>query len=92
MTQHLEERQTIADFVGWNRRLHKALGGGEGPRGALLRWTKEDIIREKKKEDALYPDLHIGQNVPGKEGMKGQGTSLFCFIPRGSATTKIAFK
>ncbi|CAD7942517.1 unnamed protein product [Amoebophrya sp. A120] len=71
----LTERQYLGDFVGWNRRLHAALGRAEGPRGVLLRWARENATD--------YPDLHVGQDVPFSEGIRGQGSSVFCFIPRG---------
>ncbi|CAD7968257.1 unnamed protein product, partial [Amoebophrya sp. A25] len=86
LNQSPADRLYRGDFIGWNRRIHKALGGGEGPRGALLRWMREDSDKSIDGETFAHPeytDLHVAQDVPAEEGLIGQGGSLFCFIPRG---------
>lgn len=69
----VDAREYTGDFVGWNRPLHKAQGTAESPRQRLLKWA------------AKYPDMHIRQDVPYSEALKGSINSKFCFIPRGKS-------
>ncbi|CAE8644132.1 unnamed protein product, partial [Polarella glacialis] len=75
-----EERAYLADFVGWNRPLHRSQGGSasDSPRGQLLAMAKE-------------PDLHIRQDVPYIEAATGSMTSRFCFVPRGKSAWSSRF-
>jgi len=43
------------------------------PRQELLKWAKE------------YTDMHIMQDVPYTEALKGSVNSRFCFVPRGKS-------
>eukprot|EP00392_Amoebophrya_sp_AT5.2_P017562 g17939.t1 len=94
----LSDKLFVADFVGWNRRLHKALAHSndlsegsqeqepklEGPREVLLRWARGSGSASGSGDEGYnYADLHLGQDVPFGEGLFGQGASVFCFIPRG---------
>ncbi|CAD7936752.1 unnamed protein product [Amoebophrya sp. A25] len=71
----MEERPWVGDFVGWNRPLHAAQGNQTvSPRQALLRWAKR------------YPaEMHIRQDVPYSEALRGSISSRFCFVPRGKS-------
>eukprot|EP00392_Amoebophrya_sp_AT5.2_P015445 g15651.t1 len=71
----MEERPWIGDFVGWNRPLHAAQGNETlSPRQGLLRWAKR------------YPnEMHIRQDVPYSEALRGSISSRFCFVPRGKS-------
>ncbi|CAD7924708.1 unnamed protein product [Amoebophrya sp. A25] len=84
MNEPVRDRAYTADFIGWNRKLHKAIASNhEGPRGTLLRWMREDRQRYDKTSKVWHGDLHIAQDVPFTEGLYGQAASLFCLIPRG---------
>lgn len=34
---------------------------------------------------AVYPDMHIRQDVPYTEALRGSVSSRFCFVPRGKS-------
>jgi len=65
-----DDRQWLADFVGWNRPLHPMDDGSKSPREVLLNMAQD-------------PRLHIRQDVPFDESLLGSSSSTFCFIPRG---------
>ncbi|CAD7949945.1 unnamed protein product [Amoebophrya sp. A120] len=71
----MPDRPWVGDFVGWNRPLHAAQGNETtSPRQALLRWAKR------------YPsEMHIRQDVPYSEALRGSISSRFCFVPRGKS-------
>lgn len=74
------ERAYLADFVGWNRPLHRSQGGTHvpSPRGSILAMSKE-------------PDLHIRQDVPYAEAALGALNSRFCLVPRGKSAWSSRF-
>jgi len=75
-----EDREFLADFVGWNRPLHISDDGSKSPREVLLSMADN-------------PNLHIRQDVPFDESLIGSSSSSFCFIPRGfSAWTSRIFR
>lgn len=75
---NIHDREYIGDFVGWNRPLHDSQqscfpdGKCMSPRESLLRM-------------ANMSELHIRQDVPFIEALKGAGLSHFCFVPRGKS-------
>ena len=76
----MHKRTWLGDFVGWNRPLHVMQGNATSPRQALLRWARK------------YPDeMHIRQDVPYSEAMRGAINSRFCFIPRGKSAWSSRF-
>lgn len=75
-----DARFYLADFVGWNRPLHRSQGGSEvpSPRAQVLAMAGE-------------ADLHIRQDVPYQEAAVGALSSRFCFVPRGKSAWSSRF-